>query len=235
MRIKVVHNPKKDWAKKISLELQSFLADKHEIVPDNPDATICIGGDGTILYANHSGMLEGKLIGIGGSSSYICQISSDHWKDEINKALASGTEKIMTLQALATGKKFNAINDFVVHAPDYRVIQIDLTANHKSYSYRGDGVIVSSSVGSTGYAYSAGGDILAPTEKKIQLVPICPYRRKMEPLILDEDAKIEISPHSEAALIVDGIFVRHLKRNEKITISSDGFLEFAPGVGKYGF
>jgi NAD+ kinase len=235
MRIKIIHNPKKEWAKELSTKLQAFLKDEHEIVENKPDYTICIGGDGTILYANHSGMLEGKLIGIGGRSSYICQLSRDHWRDEIKKTLESVTEKIMLLEGVVRGKKFRAINDFVIHAPDYRVIDIDLKVNKETYSYRGDGIIISSSVGSTGYAYSAGGQTLAPAEKKMQVVPICPYRRKIDSMILDKDAKIEISADREAALIVDGIFTRHLKDNEKITISSDGFLEFASGVGKHGF
>lgn len=237
MRIKIITNPKKKWAQKISSQLRSLLTKAgHEIDDENIDATICIGGDGTVLYANHTGLLDGKILGIGGGKSYICQLGNKGWKNKLLKKLKNNrTENLMTIKARAGSKTLNAINDFVIHTPDYRVVTITLKIDGKTYSFEGDGIIVSTALGSAAYAYSAGGKKLKPASKKLSIVPICPYLREFKPIVLEQDKKITISCDRESALVVDGIFVRHLRKNEKVSISQDRFLKFFTGVGKHGF
>ncbi|MFH1393335.1 MAG: hypothetical protein ABII71_06345 [Candidatus Micrarchaeota archaeon] len=237
MRIKIIPNPKKSWAQRISHQVRALLQKKgHELAEENPDATICIGGDGTILYASHMGMVEGAILGIGSKSSYICQLKDKDWKKELPKALRNHrTENLMTLEAKAGRRKLSALNDIVVHTPDYRVLTIYLSIAGKEYSFEGDGVIVSSAVGSASYAYSAGGKKLRPAARKITVVPICPYKRAFKPIVLGPDGKVRIRCDRESAFIVDGMFIRHLRKNEKITVTGNGFLKFFTGVGKHGF
>ncbi|HID72663.1 TPA: NAD(+)/NADH kinase [Candidatus Micrarchaeota archaeon] len=236
MRIKIIPNPKKRWAQRISHQVRSLLLKHgHSLTEKNPDTTICIGGDGTILYANHMGMLEGSVLGIGGKASFICQIKNSSWRKELLDSLRKHrTEKLMTLEARA-GKRYAALNDFVVHTPDYRVVTIHLSIGGEEYSFEGDGVIVSSAVGSASYAYSAGGRKLRPAAKKITVVPICPYKRAFRPMVIEPDEKVRIRCDRESAFIVDGMFIRHLKKNERITVTGNGFLKFFTGVGKHGF
>ena len=178
MKIKIIANPKKQWAVAVARELPPFLkAQGDSIVRSGADATICIGGDGTILYANHKGRLEGTILGIGGDKSYVCQVHNSDWKERIAKMLSGGTQKIMSLECRIGGKPFVALNDIVVHATHYRVAEIDISIELKKTSFEGDGMIVSTPLGSTGYAYSAGGGKMRPSERKISVVPICPYRR----------------------------------------------------------
>ncbi len=237
MRIKIIPNPKKRWSVQISHQVRTLLSKLgHETVEKDAEATICIGGDGSILYANHMRMLEGKILGIGSRSSYICQLGKGDWRKKLRKLLErNSTEKIMTLQSGAGRRMIKALNDFVIHTPDYRVITIYLTVNGKEHSFEGDGIIVSSALGSASYAYSAGGRKLSPAAKKAIIVPICPYKRAFRPVILEPGRKVGIRCDRESAFIVDGMFVRHLKKNEKITIQANGFLRFFSGVGKRGF
>lgn len=236
MRIKLIPNPKKRWAVQLAHRVRSLLSRHgHELVERKADATICIGGDGTILYANQMGLLEGRILGIGGQNSYICQLGRNSWKKGLLPLLAgSGAEKLMLLGANA-GKKYRAINDFVVHTPDYRVITIMLTINGREYSFEGDGIIVSTALGSAGYAYSAGGKKLRPTAGRVVIVPICPYKRAFRPMLVSPGQKLGIRCDRESAFIVDGMFLRHLKKNERVTISGDGMLAFFAGVGSNGF
>jgi len=237
MRIKIISNPKKGWAKRLSHQVRSLL-EKHgyELTEKDPDATLCIGGDGTILYANHMGMIEGAVLGIGGKTSFVCQIRNSSWKKELLSILSKNkTENLMMLEAGTGAKKLRALNDFVIHTPDYRVVTIYLKINGKEHSFEGDGVIISSAVGSAGYAYSAGGKKLKPTAKKIAVVPICPYKRAFKPIVLEPGTKVRIRCDRESAFILDGMFIRHLKKNERITITGNGFMEFFSGVGKHGF
>ena len=227
MKLKLIANPRKDWAEELQEKLSDHLKSSgHEIVASGADATICIGGDGTILYANHSNMLEGPVAGIGTKKSYICQVDRENWKG-IYDVLKRKTVKIMTIKATVNGKEYSALNDFVFHAKDYRVI----TIKEGDSSFRGDGIIISTALGSASYAYSAGAEILPPESREISVVPICPYRRASSPKIVSGESKIPIETEEECAFIADGIFVANIK--QKVNIEKGDDVLFFEGVGKY--
>jgi NAD+ kinase len=234
MRLKIIPNPKKPWAVQLARELGPFLKGAgHRVVRKQAEATICIGGDGTILYASHKGRLEGTILGIGGDKSYICQIHNNDWKEKALAALSSGTQGIMTLECVIGPKRFIALNDIVIHATHYRVAEMDVTAGGSKTSFEGDGMIASTPLGSTGYAFSAGGAKLAPSERKISLVPICPYRRAFSPSMLSEETTIEITVGNDCAFITDGIFVRRLRKGEKAVVRKGPDMPFFSGVGTW--
>ncbi|MEM3422659.1 MAG: hypothetical protein QXZ30_02435 [Candidatus Bilamarchaeaceae archaeon] len=239
MKIKIITNPLKSWAAKLAKEVEALLTKNgYPIVKKNADTTICIGGDGTILYANYSGNLEGNILGIGSERSYICQLHIKNWKDKLLSILKTKTDDIFVLQyeiknGIKTIKKGTAINDAVVHSDNYRVIQLSVSINNKKNDFRADGVIVSSAVGTTGYAYSAGGKKLSPTSKKMEVVPIAPYRRMFKPQLIDPKSIVKISAERDCAFIVDGIYVKKLKPDEVVIIKQNGALKFFKGVGWY--
>ena len=234
MRIKLIPNPEKPWAVELADELKYYL-EKHEhsVTNSGADATICIGGDGTILHSNHVGLLEGSVIGIGSNSSYICQLTRSTWKDRLAELLKGNNTNIMSLSAKINDKRFSAINDFVIHCADYRVVQIEVEIGDEKHLFLGDGIILSSAIGTAGYAYSAGADKLEPKERKISVVPICPYRRAFSPVILNEDAEITIRVNRECAFIVDGISAGSLKHGSMLSVQKGKDLMFYEGVGFY--
>ena len=233
MKIKIIPNPKKPWAVKLAQRVKRFLGRKHRTVNNNADATVCIGGDGTILYANHQKRLGGRVLGIGGDKSYICQLHRNSWQSSLLWILEKGKgTNIMSLNCNVGKKNFTALNDFVIHATNYRVVEMDVSVNGRRTSFEGDGMIISSPLGSAAYAYSAGGKKLGPTERKISLVPICPYKRAFSPKILNEKDTISVRVGSDCAFIIDGIFVRHLRKNEIVRIKKGSDIPFFEGVGR---
>ncbi len=238
MKLKIIANPKKPWAVALARELAPFLKEAgHHVVRSGADATVCIGGDGTILYSNHRDRLEGAILGIGGDKSYICQIHNNDWKRKVLPALEGGRKGIMTLECAIGGERSVALNDVVIHATHYRVAEMDISVSsggkERKTQFEGDGMIVSTPMGSTGYAYSAGGDKLRPSERKISLVPICPYKRAFSPNILPEDGRVEITVGNDCAFITDGIFVRRLKRGETACVKRGPDMVFFEGVGTW--
>ncbi len=236
MRLKLIPNPKKPWAKELAAELKSLLSPSHSFVRRGADATICIGGDGTILYAHYKGRLEGPVLGIGGEKSYICQLRRDNWKAGVASLLESGSLiSVLTISCALGQKAYAVLNDAVIHAAHYRVAEMEVAIKAgttvKKTRFEGDGMIISTPLGSAAYAFSAGGRRLAPTESKLSLVPICPYRRAFSPEVLDEDAEIEVTVGNDCAFIVDGIFVRRLRGNERVRIRKGPPMEFFEGVG----
>jgi len=236
MKIKIYSNPKKDWAKALASELAEFLTEaKHTIVRRGAQATICIGGDGTILYANHKKRVEGTVLGIGSEKSYICQLTKDNYKEKILALLESeNKQKIMALECEINGKRYIALNDAVIHATHYRVAEMEVSVqgSENKASFEGDGMIISTALGSAAYAFSAGGAKMAPTERKLSLVPISPYKRAFSPQVLSEDATVSISVGSDCAFIIDGIFVRRLKKGEVVHAKKGRDVMFFPGTGK---
>jgi NAD+ kinase len=226
--IKIIINPRKDWAKQTADELIDLLKNKEfNVVETNAELTICIGGDGTILFANHDKNIEGTVLGIGGDKSKICILNKNNWKRNIIQLLRAGkTENRQMLQAKTNSKKYSAINDFVIHSKDYRVIEITLMINGNKHFFEGDGIILSSATGSFAYAYSAGGKKLRPRSKKIQAVPIAPYLRVFKPHILPSNSTFKIMIDRKSAFIVDGIFISNIDPHEAITIKSGGYIKF---------
>lgn len=234
MKIKVIHNPLKHWTEELDKELRKFLVSEgHKIVKKGADATVCIGGDGTVLYANYKKQLEGKILGIGSRRSFICQLRKETWRESIRKKLKEKTVDIPVIEAKIKNRKITAINDVVVHTTDYRVIGMDVRIDNKKQEFRGDGIIVSSAVGSSSYAFSAGGKKLKPKDERIVVVPIAPYRRKFRAKVLKKET-VSIKCDRKSALIVDGIFIRNMEKGETIRIKKDGVLKFYKGVCFYG-
>lgn len=235
MKIKIIANPKKFWALELAKKLApTLLGAGHRIVRRGAEATICVGGDGTILYANHRKRIEGTVLGIGGEKSYICQLRKGE-EGSVLEALSKPSEGIMTLDCLIGQNRFIALNDVVVHATHYRVAEMDVRLETgdrmQDTAFEGDGMIASTALGSAAYAYSAGGQMLRPPERKISLVPICPYKRAFAPQVLPEDSRIRITAGSDCAFITDGIFVRRLKKGEAVEVRKGPDMEFFGGVG----
>ncbi|MFN7991554.1 MAG: hypothetical protein U0R44_05335 [Candidatus Micrarchaeia archaeon] len=234
MRVKIIPNPKKEWAVGLVSGLSSALRlNGHRRVRQGAEATICIGGDGTILYANHRKRLEGAILGIGGDKSYICQMHRNDWKERLPAILDGKVVRIMSLECTIGQERFVVLNDVVIHATHYRVAEMDVSIDGKKTSFEGDGMIVSSPLGSTGYAYSAGGEKLKPTERLISVVPICPYRRAFMPKSLGEGQVVEITVGNDCAFIKDGIFVRSMRKGETVTVKKGPDMIFFEGIGTW--
>jgi len=227
-KIRLITNPKKEWAKEQARQIRRVLEQSgFEIAETGAELTICIGGDGTILYANHDGNIQGAVLGIGGDKSKICLLHKERWRSGLLQLIRQGkTEKRQMLAASFSGRKLRAINDFVLHSNDYRIIEITLWINGNRHFFEGDGLILSSATGSYAYAYSAGGKRLRPRSRRIQAVPIAPYLRAFKPHILPSSSEISISIDRDSAFIVDGIFIDEIRPGQRIVIKSGGFIKF---------
>lgn len=241
--VKIRFNTRKEWARKVAREVAEFLKRNNFLIingktqDSKPETTICVGGDGTILYYNNIGEVEGPVLGIGSASSHICALRNDNWKEKIVSVLRNGkSEPRLCLSASVASKsgktkksgntRIPAINDIVIHTTDYRVITIRAIVNGVPHEFSGDGVIVSTPTGSSAYAYSAGGDILEPQSRLIEIVPICPYKRTISHMILDEDAEISISSNRDADLIIDGIYIQRISEGETVKVKKGKDVRF---------
>jgi NAD+ kinase len=214
MKVKILFNKKKPWAKTIAKKIKLLLKSRGYRFGKGADATILIGGDGTIYYNKKN--IEGKIVAIGSEKSKVCQISKERW-EEVESLLKGKAEERITLNVYLNGKKVGwAINDAVLHSRNFRILKIDVSVDGKFFSFQGDGLIASTPTGSTAYALSEHGAVLQPSLNAYELVPIAPYLHSVFPLVTNKKTKIAFT--GTASLILDGQEIIKLKSKDVIEI-----------------
>lgn len=126
------------------------------IVDSNPDIVISYGGDGTFLKAEHQFPQVPKVLV---RNSNTCRLCTNLPIDEVLKNLRwkdYSVFEITKLKVSAKGKELHGLNDIVVHNENPRhAIRFDFTiGNRKENNIIGDGVVVATTFGSTGYYQS---------------------------------------------------------------------------------
>ena len=118
-------------------------------------------------------------------------LHAEHWRGE---------------EKLASGR---VLNDVVINkAALARIIEIDVSLDGFFVnSFRADGLIISTPTGSTAYNLSAGGPIIYPSMNAVVLTPICPFTLTNRPIVIPDDAMIELRLRQEnegVVLTLDG-------------------------------
>jgi len=125
-----------------------------EIVESEPEIIASFGGDGTFMMAEHTfpGVPKFPL-----RNSRICKLCFDMPNEEILKRIWAGEYKIeeeMKIEASANGEIVFGLNEIIVHNSDpRRAIRYTLSIGGKKITNEiiGDGVAISTPIGSTGY------------------------------------------------------------------------------------
>ena len=209
-----------------------------------PEVVIVLGGDGTVLKsANALVNFDIPLLSfnIGGNlgfltqeknflydQSFIDNLEKEEFKIDFRKRLhcivynqKNENKKIL--------KTFDALNDFYFKSVEEDIsptnqIQIEID-NEKVNEYKGDGLIVSSSTGSTAYAMAAGGPIVHPLINAFVINPICPMSLASRPIIVPDISKIIIravkSSKGEIKLWKDGTKCMTIKETDYCEINKE--------------
>lgn len=220
-----------------------FKGDSAEILRglERVDATcrccIVLGGDGTLIRTSR--VLCEKGVPVVGINLGMLGFLSVVEKNDIEKALGyilDGNYEVedrLMLRADIPGqnayKGLLALNDIVVtRSGRSRLISVIVKVNGvQAASFLGDGVIVSTPTGSTGYNLSAGGPIVTPAAKLMIITPICPHSFNSRSIVIGGDDKISLMINakdgtaSETAVItVDGQDVLEMDSDDELLIGS---------------
>ncbi len=221
---------------------------KDEILSQNCDVIISIGGDGTLLNtAFHARLTQTPLIGVNfGKLGFLAEYDTDRI-DEVITNLKKGNliiEKRITLHGKCLSEEsdtFYAVNDIVIDRGKYpKMIEITIEVDNEYVStFSADGIIISTPTGSTGYSLSTGGPIVNPRTQAITLSPISPHTLTMRPLVISSDQKVVIkafSPYQNVQVICDGQRVSYLKTVAVIEIvKSEYYLNLVHNIHKRYF
>jgi NAD+ kinase len=124
---------------------------------------------------------------------------------------------------ITTGKAFLGLNEVTIQTgPPFHMIELDLIINDEPVSrYAGDGLIVSTPVGSTAHSLSAGGPILGQELAAFVITPICPHTLTNRPVVDSADNVYTIAVRRAspgATLVIDGQELVGLRENQRVTV-----------------
>jgi NAD+ kinase len=192
------------------------IAEESELM-ECVDAVVIIGGDGTLLSVARRWLPALRpLIGVNlGRLGFLTDIPfSSMGKDVLALLKGKGQrEERSLLEASVTRENGDiqsllALNDMVINRGSHScMIELTLFAGEEYiYELRADGLIICTPTGSTAYALSMGGSILAPSLPVLSLVPIAPHTLSSRPIIVSDEIPLKLifQRGEEAALHADG-------------------------------
>ncbi|HVV55162.1 MAG TPA: NAD kinase [Mucilaginibacter sp.] len=178
-------------------------------IKESIDVFITLGGDGTLLdtvaMIRDSGT---PVIGINfGRLGFLAMVN----KNDIDAAIYAVVNRQFTLDKRELlqiscgenlfGENNFALNDIVFHKrDDAAMITIHASLNDEFLnSYWGDGIIISTSTGSTAYSLSCGGPIIFPESNSIAVTPISPHNLNVRPIVLPDSSKLTFEVECRSA------------------------------------
>lgn len=189
---------------------------------------IIIGGDGTILHAARQIEHTDKpLLGINlGTKGFMAALEPN--EIELIKEAAKGNYRssyrmMIDVELIRNDKTIFTdcgLNDAVIHGMGDCIKLTAWGDNDRVMSFSGDGIIVSTPTGSTGYSMSAGGPIVEPEAKNFIISPICAHVIGSKNFVLNPERIITVKAEKihdrRAFLSVDG--------SDGIEISNDDII-----------
>lgn len=219
----------------VDTRMGNFLPNTEQValeeLAERADLLIVVGGDGTLL---HSARILARhrvpVVGINrGRLGFLADIAAEEMLDSLDQILQGHFERDerFLLEAMLcnpNGTVVNttlALNDVVLHKWNTaRLIEFELLIDGRFVeTQRSDGIIVATPTGSTAYALSGGGPLIAPSLGAILLVPICPHTLSNRPIVVSDTAEIQLATCGKTEA-------------DNVRVTCDGQNSFALEVGQ---
>lgn len=182
---------------------------------------IAIGGDGNFLRAlKRSGYSDTPILGINTGHLGFFEEFLPAELEEVCNFCVNKNYAIQTHHTIKTEIKTEkavidldpAVNDVFIKHGHSSVLHLDLSIGDDLIeNFSGDGILISSSAGSTAYNYSLGGSLVDPRLNLLQIAPVAPqnnavYRSITSSILIPSDEKINIAPEDQdnVVIVIDG-------------------------------
>lgn len=196
---------------------------------------IAVGGDGAMLNAARLGAKGGiPMLGINrGRLGFLADVSPQDQLEPFDRLLAAefDREERMLLHAeiVADGDTIDcglALNDVVIKRQETgRMLEFQSYVDGTYVNtHGGDGFIVATPTGSTAYALSCGGPIVAPNLDAIVLAPICPHTLSDRPIVIPAASvtEVQLVEHQTdvAEVCCDGVVAGRISGADRLRIAA---------------
>jgi NAD+ kinase len=189
------------------------------------DAVVALGGDGTMLGALRlMARRPVPVLGVNiGSLGFLVEVQPEELPEALDR-LERGDFTIEAHSGLWLGnEEAVAFNDLAfVRVPGDGVVEAALAVGGQRMGrYRCDGMVLSTSIGSTAYAYSAGGPVVSPALDAVVVAPLAPLAGISRPMVTaaDEPLRLMLQEGSGCpAIELDGTMLRRTEPGEALDV-----------------
>jgi len=195
------------------------------------DLALVLGGDGAILRAaRQMGYRQVPVLGVNlGRLGFLADLRPDEIRECFPQVLRGEyrlTRHLMYECTVDDGEKtqtYLGLNEVVFHnVPPFGILDLELALDGDAVArFSGDGLIVSTPVGSTGHSLSAGGPVLGQELQAFVITPICPHTLTYRPVVESADRLCTVTlgrGADHAVLIVDGQETVALSARHRVTV-----------------
>src|SRR5271165_3919232 len=226
-----------DPAVELPFPKESIIPCPERLIAERAELIVAIGGDGTLLYAAR--LVAGHavpLLGVNrGRLGFLTDVSPSSMLEDIDTVLSGRyTEDRRSLLAArrerrgAEPVRALALNDVVLNKRETgRTMEFETSINGRFVnSHGGDGIVIATATGSTAYALSCGGPIVAPDLDAWVLAPISPHTLSDRPIVVRAGSKIQLRVsdrhESHAQVTCDGAVLGDLRHGDSLFVESAG-------------
>jgi NAD+ kinase len=230
-RILVLGNGLRPGVTEEAEQLLPFLKERAEVVLVDlfqkeslqgveADLALVLGGDGAILRAaRQMGYEQRPVLGVNlGRLGFLTDLSPEELRERFPRILQGEFQVSEHLMFEVTyqrpGEPETAcepelgLNDIAVQTgPPFHMLELELILHGEPVArYSGDGLIVSTPIGSTAHSLSAGGPIVAQELSAFVVTPICAHGLTSRPLVdsAEKEYTIAVRRATSAVLVIDG-------------------------------
>ena len=175
-----------------------------EAPSSDTDMLLSVGGDGTFLYS--AKLVKDSGIPVLGVNIGRVGLLSENRPEDVAEAILKGDftiENRTVLRASVVSSDSSlelwdyALNEITVHRTGAAMLGVDVDLDGvKLPTYWADGLVVSTSSGSTAYSLSVGGPIVLPESKVLIISPIAPHNLNIRPLVVPNTSALTLRMQS---------------------------------------
>lgn len=213
-------------------EITVDLEESQPLESVDADLALVFGGDGAILKtARRLGRNRVPVCGVNlGKLGFLATLTDTDLAESLRSIMRGDftvapaiTFNCSVLRGGTVVHEARGVNDAVISRGALsRIIPVDVRLDgERIATYNGDGVIVSTPLGSTAHSLSAGGPIVEPGLDALILTPICPHTLSNRPLVVPADSEVELAVIGNshgAALTIDGQVFQELAEGDRVIV-----------------
>ncbi len=241
-KVLIVCNYNKEGAGRIAMDMEKYLMARdysvtvirnsqldHYRVGSQFSLLVTLGGDGAVLAAaRKAAPYDIPILAINfGTIGFMTEVEKEQWESAL-ESFVNGTyvcrqHTMLDVSVIRGGETVAhglVLNEGVINCPDTRTVRLTVDIDDEQLGrYMADGLIVSTTTGSTAYSSAAGGPIVYPDMDTIILSPICPYSFIVRPIVVSPEKTITVNleaRNSNIILALDGQTTIAIRNTDKI-------------------
>nr|WP_068132509.1 NAD(+)/NADH kinase [Roseimaritima ulvae] len=205
---------------------------RYDFSDQDHDLVIVLGGDGSILQAaRQMGQNQIPVLGINcGRLGFLAALSPDQFLDVWPEVCCGDFSIVNHLMLRASlirdGQELDThlgLNEAaILGGPPYQIMGIDMYVDGLlATTYRCDGLIISTPVGSTAHNLSAGGPILHKSLDAFVISPISPHTLTYRPVVDSAERVFELTvanPNDSTSVVVDGRVLGTIQAGDRVQV-----------------